>query len=105
MKKKTPPKMKDKFAVVCHCVDCEDETTFLLSGAECCKTITEARKLMKEDFGLMREEYSPVWSADGKTDPCTLKKDKDEIWFDVPIWDGENEKDSWIRCHWKIVKI
>ena len=47
MKKITPPKMKDKFAVVCHRVDCEDEETFLLDGAECCETIAEARKLMK----------------------------------------------------------
>ena len=105
MKKITPPKMKDKFAVVCHRVDCEDEETFLLDGAECCETIAEARKLMKKDFQLMREEYSPEWSADGKTDPCTLKKYKDGICFYIPIWDCENKKESWIVCHWKIVKI
>ena len=73
--------MKDKFAVVCHRVDCEDEETFLLDGAECCETIAEARKLMKEDFKNIREEYSPEWSADGKTDHCTLKNIKMEFVF------------------------
>ena len=105
MKRKTPPKMKDKFVVVCHLVDCKDEYTFLLDGAECCETIAEARKLMKEDFKNIWEEYSPEWSADGKTDPCTLKKYKDEIWFYIPIWDCGNKKESWIVYHWKIVKI
>lgn len=105
MKVKKPPKMKNVFTVLCHRIDCEDEDTFVLEGAECCKTISEARKLMKADFNYMREVYSPEWSADGKIDPCTTRKEKDEIWFDVPIWDGENEKDSWIHCHWKVVKF
>ena len=103
MKKKNSPKMKNVYTVLCHRIDCEDEATFILEGAECCKTATEARKLMREDFNIMRDDYSPEWSADGKTDPCTVRKDKDEIWFDVPICDGEKQKDSWIHCHWKVV--
>ena len=103
MKIKKPPKMKNVYTVLCHIIDCEDENTFVLEGAERCKNISEARRLMREDFNDMRMAYSPCWSADGKTDPCTTMKEKDEIRFDVPIWDGENEKDSWIHCHWKVV--
>ena len=100
-----PPKTKPAYAVLCHRIDCEDEDTFLLENAEACKTVTEARKAMRDDFKYMREEWSPEWSADGKTDPCFTRKEKDEIWFDIPVWDGENEKDSWIHCHWKVVKV
>ena len=107
MKVKKSPKMKNVFTVLCHRIDCEDEETFVLEGAECCKTVSEARKLMKEDFWEMRVSYFPKCGADSKTDPCTTRKEKDEIWFDVPIWDwdGENGKDSWIHCHWKVVKF
>lgn len=66
--------------------------------------IADARKAMKADYESFGESYDAEWSADGK-DHCKRKVSKDEISIDVPIWDGENERESWIHARWKIVKL
>lgn len=103
---KIAPKMKSAYAVLCHRIDCGDESVFLLEdgGEDSWPSVAKARKAMKKDYETMCDEYSPDWSADGK-DPCNHAVTKDEIFMQVPIWDGEKEKDSWILCHWKIVQI
>jgi len=101
-------KMPKRYAVLCHRIDCGDETVFQLEnehGVDWWDTKSEARRAMKADFRLMEEDYSPEWSADGKTDPCIRAIGNDEIRLIIPIWNAELEKEDTIQCHWQIVEI
>lgn len=99
--------LKPTYSVLCHRVDCGDEEVFLLEGAENLP-LHKARKAMLKDFQEMRESYSPEWSVDGR-DPCATEfipngRNPMEIYFYIPIWDGEREKESQITCHWSIIR-
>ena len=112
--RKSPKKLKPKFAVLCRLIDCEDDwEVFLLGnggigldvcGKETFDTVGAARAAMKRDYNTFATSYDAHWSVDGK-DHCRRAVSKDEISIDVPIWDAENQKDSWIRARWKIVSI
>lgn len=98
---------KKKYAVLTRLVDCEDDWGIALLAESPLKdfsTIKEARSAMKKDYRRFCESYDAEWTCDGK-DHCRRMVNKDEISIDVPIWDGENEKDSWIRVRWKIVAL
>ena len=97
--------MKESYMVVCHRIDCGDEGTFVLEGAENLPSIVEARKIMQEDVEETCDYYDVDWSENGKTNSCTKKVAEDEIWLDVPIYNADEDREDWIRCHWKIVKI
>ena len=110
-----PRKLKPKFAVLCRLVDCEDDWGVFLLGkdgiffdmhddAETFDTEGAARAEMKKDYKYFALSYDAHWSVDGK-DHCKRTVSKNEISIDVPIWDVENKKDSWIRAKWKIVSI
>lgn len=112
---KTLRKLKHKFAVLCRLVDCEDDWGVFLLGKSCTglgmydfeetfDTKGAARAAMKKDYKNFAEPYDAHWSADGK-DHCKRTVLPDEISIDVPIWDAENQKDSWIRARWKVVEI
>lgn len=105
---------KPKYAVLCRLIDCEDDWgLFLLSddgfligdaSPKVFDTRAEARRAMRRNYRESAESYDAEWSVDGK-DHCVRKVLPDEIALDVPIWDGENERDSWIRMRWEIVKL
>jgi hypothetical protein len=97
--------MKESYMVVCHRIDCGDEETFVLEGAENLSNIADARKMMTGDFEEMCDYYGVELNTDGKTVNCKKKVTDDEIWLDVSIYNADTSKDDWIRCHWKIVKI
>lgn len=91
-------KMPKRYIVLCHRIDCGDETVFQLNDEHCVdwwKTKSEARKAMKADYGIMADEYVC----------CKREIGKDEIRLIVPIWNAELEKDDTIQCHWQIVEI
>lgn len=101
-------RLKPTYSVLCHRVDCGEEEVFFLDGAEHLPNYKAARRLMLQDYRLMRESYSPEWTVDGK-DHCVHgffpnRKDPKEILLFVPIWDGEREKESQISCHWSIIR-
>lgn len=102
--------MRPKYAVLCRLVDCEDDWGLWLMGRNDSEghvefeSVAEARKAMKTDYEGMSESYGADWTVDGK-DHCVRKVGRDEISLDVPIWDGENDRESWIRARWKVVKI
>lgn len=101
-------KMRKGYCVIAHRIDCGDEVVFQIdgkNGKDFFSTKSEARNAMKADYRIMADAYSPEWSADGKTDPCQRRIGKDEIFLNVPIWNGEEKKDDWILCHWKIVEV
>ena len=103
-------KYKKKYAVMCRLVDCEEDWgIFLLCGEQdneplTFDTLPAARKAMKEDYKFFAESYDAEWTSDGK-DHCKRNVGKDEISIDVPIYDAENEKESWIHAKWKIVEL
>jgi len=97
--------MKPSYAVVCHRIDCGDETTFMLedNGKDWWSDIKDARKAMRADYNIMCDEWSADWSVDGK-EHCIKRTSRDEIFMDIPCA-NENGDEDWIRCHWKIVKM
>jgi len=107
---------KSKYAILCRLVDCEEDWGLFLRGSDSkpqdgpygdpvtFDSLREARVFMKADYALFAESYDAEWSANGR-DPCRRKESKDEISIDVPIWDGENGRESWIHARWKIVKL
>ena len=100
-------KYKPKFAVLCRLVDCEDDFgLFLYEGDRpmTFDTSGAARVAMKRDYRMFAESYDAKWSVDGK-DHCKKIVRPDEILIDVPIWDGENQRESWIHARWKIVSL
>ena len=112
--RKMPRKLKPKFAVLCRLIDCEDDWgVFRLRnggidsdeyGDGTFDTAGSARAAMRKDYKNFALSYDAHWSVDGK-DHCKRTVLPNEISIDVPIWDGENQKDSWIRARWKIVSI
>ena len=102
-------KYKPKFVVLCRMIDCEDDWgLFLLSDdndtPDVFDTRGAARKAMRRDYRSMSEYYDASWSAIGK-DPCVRNVLPDEISLDVPIYDAENDIESWIRLRWKVVDL
>lgn len=111
--RKSPRKLKHKFVVLCRIVDWEDDDVFLLGNGgidfnaydkETFDTAGAARAAMKKDYNAFAATYDAHWSVDGK-DHRKRTVLPNEISIDVPIWDAENQKDSWIRAMWKIVSI
>ena len=101
-------KMKKCYCVIARRIDCGDDDVFQLETdgrRDFFPTKADARRAMKADYLLMTDEYSTEWSADGKTNPCRRKVEKDEIFLDIPVWNGDKMKEDWIQCHWKIVEI
>lgn len=101
-------RMKKGYCVIAHRIDCGDEDIFQMEdggGRDFFSSKVEARRAMKADYGSTVEDYSHEWSADGKTDPCQRKIEKDEILLNIPVWNADEGKDDWIQCHWKIVEI
>ena len=99
MKKST--KMKNRYAVMCHRVDCGDETVFQLggdNGKDWWNTLAKARKAMKADYKLTCEECDV-----GKD--CKRRVGKGEIRLVIPIWDSDTQKMDILSCRWKIVKV
>lgn len=94
---------KKKYAVLSRLVDCEEDWGLFVTYKDFA-TIKEARSSMKKDYRRFCESYDDEWTCDGK-DRCRRVVKKDEISIDIPIWDGENAKDSWIRARWKIVAL
>ena len=106
-------KCKTKYMVICRLVDCENDFgLFPLCSDErgsrdevrVFDTVTEARKAMKADYETFSESYDADMSVDGK-DHCKRKVGKDTIEIKVPVWDGENERDSWIVAKWAVVGL
>jgi len=100
-------KYKSKFAVLCRMIDCEDDWGLFLLGAthtDVFDTRGAARKAMKRDYIGTAESYDASWSRDGK-DPCKRTVLPDEISLDVPIYDAENDRESWLRLRWKVVEL
>ena len=102
-------KYKPKFAVLCRMIDCEDDWSLFLLGdfwenPEVFDTRGAARKAMKRDYIDTAESYDALWSRDGK-DPCRRTVLPDEISLDVPIYDAENDRESWLRLRWKVVGL
>lgn len=106
-------KCKTKYMVICRLVDCEEDFGLfpLLKDTkeedgdiEVFDTVTEARKAMKKDYEYFAESYDAEQSVDGK-DHCKRNVGKDTIEIKVPVWDGENDRDSWIVAKWAIVGL
>lgn len=100
-------KYKPKFAVLCRMIDCEDDWgLFLLGDVDPMVFGTKgaARKAMKRDYIDVAESYDASWCKDGK-DPCKRTVLPNEISLDVPIYDAENDIESWLRLRWKIVEL
>ena len=106
-------KCKKKYMVICRLVNCEVEFGLfpLLKDMKeedrdiaVFDTVTEARKAMKKDYEDFAETYDAEQSVDGK-DHCKRKIGKDIIEIKVPIWDGENDRDSWSVAKWAVVGL
>ena len=100
-------KYKPKFAVLCHMIDCEEDWGLFLLGDDDPKvfdTKGAARKAMKRDYIYAADSYDASWSKDGK-DPCRRTVLPDEMSLDVPIYDAENGRESWLRLRWKVVGL
>jgi hypothetical protein len=86
-------------------IDCEEDWGLFLLGDDNPKvfgTKDAARKAMKSNYIDTAESYGASWSRDGK-DPCKRTVLPDEISLDVPIYDAENDRESWLRLRWKVV--
>ena len=103
-------KYKKKYAVIRHLVDCEEDWGVTpLCGEQdneplSFDTPSAARKAMKEEYEEFNVTCDAVYSGDGK-DHCKRNVGKDEISIDVPMYDAENDRDSWIRVRWKVVGL
>ena len=100
-------KYKPKFAVLCRMIDCGEDWGLFLLGDDDPKvfdTRGAARKAMKRDYIDTAESYDASWSRGGK-DPCKRTVLPDEISLDVPIYDVENDRESWLGLRWKVVEL
>lgn len=106
-------KYKPMYGILCRLVDCEEDFgLFMFRGdGKYAKELSfgrmsDAKKAMWEDVRKFSESYGAEWTVDGK-DHCrrTIKDGGKFVSIDVPIWDGENQRDSWIHARWKIVKL
>ena len=102
-------KYSTKYAVICRLVDCEEDWGLFTLNDDSDKPlvfsrIADARRVMKDNYKSFSESYDAEWSCDGK-DHCKRNVRKDEISIDVPIYDAENEKDSWIVARWSVVGL
>ena len=100
-------KYKPKFAVLCRMIDCKEDWGLFLLGDDnpmVFDTKSAARKAMKRDYMRTAESYGASWRS-GCKDPCKRTVLQDEISLDVPIYDAENDIESWIRLRWKIVDL
>ena len=108
-------KCKKKYMIICRLVDCEEDFGLFPLLKDMKKgdgdiavfdRIADARKAMWADCKSFEEPYDVVWSAD-KKNHCkkTIRDDGREISISVPIYDGENERESWIHAKWKIVEL
>lgn len=102
-------KCKKMYMVLCRLVDGEEDFgLFPLCGDNDkpmeFSRVADARKAMKKDYERFAEDYDAAWTIDG-TDHCKRSVGANAITIDVPVWDGENGRDSWIRAKWKIVSL
>lgn len=100
-------KYKPKFAVLCRMIDGDDDWgLFLLGDVDPLVFGTKgaARKAMKRDYIDVAASYDWSWSRDRK-DPCRRIVRTDKISLDIPIYDAENDIDSWLRIRWEVVSL
>lgn len=98
-------RMKPSYMVVCHRIDCGDETTFALKDdddRDWWSGIGEARAVMRNDCRDMCESMS-AGGTDGEW-RFLKRMSPDEILIAVPCRNDDGDED-WIRCRWKIVKV
>jgi hypothetical protein len=100
-------KYKPKFAVLCRMIDCDDDWGLFLLG-DCDPMVFDskgaARQAMKRDYADVAESYDASWSRD-KKDLCRRTVRPDEISLDVPIYDADNDIESWLRLRWRVVSL
>lgn len=96
-----------EYVVLAKRSDCGDLAVFTIEdsfGRDHWPSFAQARAAMKADYEIMREEYSPDKTRDGK-DVRVCKLDRSSAVFSVPIWDGERKRESMLKCKWKVVEI
>jgi len=98
--------------IICRLVDCEEDWgLFPFVDKDTVDPVVfdklmDARRAMCADCKSFESSYDVSWSADGKNH-CkkTVSEDGLEISVSIPIWDGENQRDSWIHAKWKVVSL
>ena len=86
--------------------DCGDVEVFQVEkdGKDFWETFAEARAVMKDDSETISEDWTPDWSRSGRD----LRKrgiSRTSARFQVPVWDGERQRNGSITCKWRIVEI
>lgn len=97
-----------RYIVLAKRNDCGDFAVFQVQDArgwDFWKTEAEARAVMKADYGIMLAEYPFDWMTKAGKRRRKHRIRRSSAEFSVPIWDGERQRDSWLKCKWKIVKI
>ena len=94
------------FVVLAKRDDCGDVDVFPVEkdGKDFWKTFDEARAVMKDDYKKMSEDWTPDWSRSGR-DLRKRRISRTSASFQVPVWDGERQRNGSITCKWRIVEI
>lgn len=102
---------KTKYMVICRLVDCENDFGIFPLCDDSTEPkprefdrVSDARKAMRRDYVNLMDALDVDWSEKSKKH-CKRFVEKNFISIDVPIWDGENQKDSWVRARWTIVSL
>ena len=94
------------FIVLAYRNACGDVEVFQVEkdGKDFWNTLDEARAVMKEEYETMSRVWTPDWSRSGR-DLRKRRISRTSARFQVPVWDGERQRNGSITCKWRIVEI
>lgn len=97
-----------EYVVLAKRSDCGDLAVFTVEdslGRDHWPSFAQARAVMKADYGTMLAEYPTCFmtKAGKRRRKCRIRRTGAE--FSAPIWDGERQRESRLRCRWRVVAI